>query len=94
MMANAFIEDPPHPKRVNASSIDYIGFGFLALWLATLQFVLDKGQELDWFGSHTITWCVTISAVAFVALVVRELTARQPFVVSRASSGDTISSPC
>ena len=35
--------------------------------LATLQFVLDKGQELDWFGSHTITLCVTISAAAFVA---------------------------
>ena len=43
-MANAFIEDPPYLKRVNASSISYIGFGFLALWLATLQFALDRQQ--------------------------------------------------
>jgi DHA2 family multidrug resistance protein len=80
LMANAFIEDPPYLKRVSAHSIDYIGFGFLAVWLATLQYALDKGQELDWLGSHTIAWCVTISAAAFIAFVVRELTARQPLV--------------
>ncbi len=80
LMANEFIEDPPYLKRVSASSIDYIGFGFLALWLATLQYLLDKGQELDWFGSHTIAWCAVISAAAFIAFVVRELTAHKPLV--------------
>ena len=94
LMVNAFIEDPPYLKRVNASSIDYIGFGFLALWLATLQFVFDKGQELDWFGSHTIAWCVTISAAAFVAFVVRELTARQPLVDLRVLKNRNLAVGC
>jgi DHA2 family multidrug resistance protein len=80
LMANSFIEDPPYLQRVSASNIDYLGFGFLALWLATLQYVLDRGQELDWLGSATITWCIVISVVSFIAFVVRELTARQPLV--------------
>lgn len=80
LMANSFIEDPPYLRRVGARSIDYLGFGFLALWLATLQYVLDRGQELDWLGSSTITWCLVVSLAAFIAFVVRELTARQPLV--------------
>ncbi|HEX4667582.1 MAG TPA: DHA2 family efflux MFS transporter permease subunit [Chthoniobacterales bacterium] len=94
LMANAVIEDPPYLKRVDASSIDYLGFGFLALWLATLQFVLDKGQELDWFGSHTIAWCLTISTVAFVAFVVRELTASRPLVDLRVLKNRNLAVGC
>jgi len=94
LMANAFIEDPPYLKRVSASSIDYIGFGFLAIWLATLQYVLDKGQELDWFGSHAIAWCFTISAAAFVAFIVRELTAREPLVDLRVLNNRNLAVGC
>ena len=70
-----FVEDPPYLKR-ERGRLDYIGFAFLTLWLATLQYVLDRGQELDWFGSATISWSVTISALAFVAFLARELTAQ------------------
>lgn len=94
LMANAFIEDPPYLKRVSAANIDYIGFGFLALWLETLQYVLDKGQELDWFGSHTIAWCLTISLLAFAAFVVRELSARQPLVDLRVLKNRNLAVGC
>ncbi len=94
LMANAVIEDPPYLKRVSAANIDYLGFGFLALWLATLQFVLDKGQELDWFGSHTIAWCVTISVTAFLAFVVRELTASRPLVDLRVLKNRNLAVGC
>src|SRR3954468_22609412 len=72
LMANSFIEDPPYLQRVRARNIDYLGFGFLALWLATLQYVLDRGQELDWLGSTTIIWSLVVSVAAFIAFVVRE----------------------
>ena len=94
LMANAFIEDPPYLKRVSASSIDYLGFGFLALWLATLQYVLDKGQELDWLGSQTIAWCLVISVAAFIAFVVRELTASQPLVDLRVLKNRNLAVGC
>ncbi len=94
LMAKAFIEDPPYLKRVSARNIDYLGFGFLAIWLATLQFVLDKGQELDWFGSHTIAWCVTISVLACLAFIVRELSARQPLVDLRVLKNRNLAVGC
>ena len=94
LMANAFIEDPPYLKRVSASSIDYMGFGFLALWLATLQYVLDKGQELDWLSSHRIAWCFTISVAAFLAFVVRELTAQRPLVDLRVLKNRNLAVGC
>ncbi len=52
----AFVEDPPFLKRANLGEnrIDYIGFGLLAIGIAFLQIVLDKGQEDDWFGSNFI----------------------------------------
>jgi DHA2 family multidrug resistance protein len=80
LMVNAVVEDPPYLKRISAANIDYIGFGLLSIWLATLQYMLDKGQELDWFGSKPIVWCAIISAGAFVAFIVRELLAEHPIV--------------
>src|SRR5690349_24266345 len=41
LMSQWFVEDPPYIKNVKRSSIDYVGFGFMALWLATLQIMLD-----------------------------------------------------
>ena len=82
-MAAAFIEDPPYLKKVHIKDIDYIGFGFLALWLATLQFILDRGQELDWFGSHLIAWLAVISFVSLIAFVAWELANDHPIVELR-----------
>jgi DHA2 family multidrug resistance protein len=80
MMANAVVEDPPYLKRISAANIDYIGFGLLSVWLATLQYMLDKGQELDWFSSRPILICAVVSGLTFVGFIVRELTTEHPIV--------------
>ncbi len=79
-MITMFVEDPPYLKAGPRGGVDTIGFAFLALWLSTMQIALDKGQELDWFGSPAITLCIVVSAVSFVAFVVRELTTPFPLV--------------
>jgi MFS transporter, DHA2 family, multidrug resistance protein len=80
LMSQAFVEDPPYIKNVKRSSIDYIGFGFMALWLATLQIMLDKGQDEDWFSSPLIVWLAVISAVSFAAFIIWELRVKEPIV--------------
>ncbi len=80
LMAQAFVEDPPYIKNAKVGRVDTLGFSFLAIWLGTLQIILDKGQEEDWFGSTWITWFVVISAFCFVAFVVRELRTDHPIV--------------
>jgi DHA2 family multidrug resistance protein len=80
MMAQAFVHDPHYIKKAARKTIDYLGFGLMAVWLATLQVVLDKGQQEDWFGSRWITWMAVISVVALVAFIIRELKAKEPIV--------------
>jgi MFS transporter, DHA2 family, multidrug resistance protein len=80
LMIQAFVEDPPYARRTDKLPIDYIGFGFLALWLGMFQVILDKGQEADWFGSRWVCWFAVISAISMVVFIARELYAEYPLV--------------
>jgi DHA2 family multidrug resistance protein len=74
------VEDPPYIKRNEKADIDFIGFGLLAIWLATLQITLDKGQEEDWFQSKWICWLATISILSFIGFIMREFRVEHPLV--------------
>ena len=80
LMVQAVIEDPPYIKNARVERADFFGFAFLAIWLGTLQVILDKGQQEDWFGSAWITWFAVVSVLCFLAFVVRELRTRHPIV--------------
>jgi MFS transporter, DHA2 family, multidrug resistance protein len=79
-LAGMFIEDPPYIRRTLGGAIDYMGFTLMALWLGSLQLVLDKGQESDWLGAVWIRWGLFVSVVAFLSFIVRELRCRDPIV--------------
>ncbi|MGI4788955.1 MAG: DHA2 family efflux MFS transporter permease subunit [Janthinobacterium lividum] len=53
--------------------IDWTGIGLLATGLATLQYVLEEGEQDDWFNSVLITRLAVLSAVALIGLVWWEL---------------------
>jgi MFS transporter, DHA2 family, multidrug resistance protein len=80
LMAKTFIEDPPYIRSQRPGRIDYVGFGLMAVGLATLQLVLDKGQEDDWFSSPFIVRSLLIAIVALVAFVIWELRTKDPIV--------------
>ena len=80
VMSNMFIEDPPYIRGQRPGRIDYIGFGLMALALGTMQLVLDKGQEEEWFSSSFITWFAILSGTAAVAFIIWELRSRDPIV--------------
>jgi DHA2 family multidrug resistance protein len=63
------------PKRAfhATRSMDTIGFSLVALTFGTLEFVLDKGQEDDWFSSQVIVAFTIIAAIGLVALIAWEL---------------------
>ena len=79
-MINLFVEDPPYLRNAIRGAIDYIGFGLMALWLGSLQLLLDKGQEMDWFATGWIRWTAVISFAALVGFIYRELVVREPIV--------------
>ncbi|MGI4758343.1 MAG: DHA2 family efflux MFS transporter permease subunit [Janthinobacterium lividum] len=75
ILTSRMVEDPPHiiaevaESKRKGLNLDYIGFGLLALGFGSLEFVLDKGQEDDWFGSHLITFFIIICVTALVSLI-------------------------
>jgi MFS transporter, DHA2 family, multidrug resistance protein len=78
-LTSRVVEDPPHihkevaEMRKRGLNLDYIGFGLLALGFGSLEFILDKGQEDDWFGSHIITTFVALCVIALTALIFWEI---------------------
>jgi MFS transporter, DHA2 family, multidrug resistance protein len=79
ILVHLFVSDPPYLRRTT-KGIDYWGLGMLALGIASLQVVLDKGQEDDWFSSHLIVTLAIIAAAFLIAFLVWELRARDPMV--------------
>lgn len=80
IMISRFIEDPPYIRKAKAGRLDYIGFGLLAVGLGTLQIVLDKGQENDWFAAAWIRWASVAVGISLVVFVIRQLTIDRPIV--------------
>lgn len=60
--------------------IDGVGLGLLVIGVGSLQYVLDKGNELDWFASTQILVFTIIAVVTLVYLVIWELTDRHPVI--------------
>jgi DHA2 family multidrug resistance protein len=79
IMTRLFIFDPSYIRQ-ESRRVDYWGIGMLAVGIGALQFVLDKGQEEDWFSSRTITVLAIVAAVTLVCLVVHELRTEDPVV--------------
>jgi DHA2 family multidrug resistance protein len=82
-MVEMFIEDPPYLRQAFRGAIDFLGFGLMAIWLGTLQLLLDKGQEADWFEADWIRWIAAVSALALLGFILREFACREPIVQLR-----------
>ena len=60
--------------------IDYPGIVLLALSVGTMQYVLEHGQQEDWFASRQIIWLSSTAVVGWLALMWREFTTSQPVI--------------
>ena len=71
LLTSRLIQDPPYFRRrkLGETRIDYVGLGFVALGLGTLQVVLDKGQRDDWFESRFIVMMSLISVVSLLFVI-------------------------
>ena len=78
ILTQVFIFDPPYLRHRQKTGIDFWGIGLLTVGIGSLQIMLDKGQEDDWFGSRFIVTLCILAVVGLSALIVRELTAEHP----------------
>jgi DHA2 family multidrug resistance protein len=75
-LTNRLVEDPPFLKREQerrrSIRADYVGLGLITIAIASLQIVLDKGQESDWFSSSWITSLTILAVYAFLVWIIWE----------------------
>lgn len=82
MMTMAFIPNPKFIERVK-SSIDWIGLSLLVSGLASLQYVLERGEHDEWYSSSTIWILTMVAAIGLSVFVFRALRQRFPLVQLR-----------
>ncbi len=74
-LSNRLVEDPPYlieekkQQQLQKKSVDFTGLGLVATGVGCLEFVLDKGQEKDWFGDQMITTFAILAAVTLIFFV-------------------------
>jgi DHA2 family multidrug resistance protein len=79
-MINTYIKDPKYIRDAKVSRFDNLGFGALVVWTGALQIVLDKGQEVDWFGAVWIRWAVFAMVIAFAVFIYQSVWGKDPLV--------------
>jgi DHA2 family multidrug resistance protein len=81
-LSNRMVEDPPYlqEQRKRVGKVDTMGLGLITLGVGFLEFVLDKGQEKDWFGSQMIVTCAILAAVTLIVFVIWEWNHSHPIV--------------
>ena len=82
VLTQRLVEDPPwsKPDRKNFFKLDYVGLSLLVISMGALQIGLDKGEELNWFGSHFIVACAIAFVLSFVGLILWEWFAKEPLM--------------
>lgn len=75
-----FVRSPRYSAKSAARDVDWIGIALLAIFVGSLQYILEKGQEDDWFNSHTIVILTITAILGCFFFIWRELTFRNPVV--------------
>ena len=70
-----FLQDPPNSVR-RTGPIDFFGIGLLAVGLSCLQYVLEEGQQDDWFNDAWIVRLTIISVLCLSTMLWWELSPR------------------
>jgi MFS transporter, DHA2 family, multidrug resistance protein len=79
-----FLVDIDKPDFSLLGEADYPGIVLMALFLGTLEYVLEEGTRWNWFDDSTIRLCAGVSAVSGVLFIARSLTLARPVVDLRA----------
>jgi MFS transporter, DHA2 family, multidrug resistance protein len=74
-LVTTFLQDPPGQRR-HSGSVDWLGIGLLTVGLGSLQYVLEEGNQDDWFHDATILRLSILAGTCLVTMLWWELTPR------------------
>ena len=78
-----FIKSPKYAEKKKLHEVDWLGIALLAITVGSLQYVLERGHEEDWFASSTIIFLTTAAILGLFFFIWRELRYKYPIVELR-----------
>lgn len=80
LLTLSFVKSPKYGEKIKARQVDWWGIVFLTLFVGSLQFVLEHGQQDDWFNNQIIVILSVVSVFGLLFFIWRELTYKHPIV--------------
>lgn len=75
-----YVKSPKYGQKLRANQVDWIGIILLATFIGSLQFVLEHGQQDDWFNNGLIVALSVASLFGLILFIWREMTYEHPIV--------------
>jgi MFS transporter, DHA2 family, multidrug resistance protein len=75
-----YVKSPKYGEKLKASQVDWLGIGLLAAFIGSLQYVLEHGQQDDWFDDNSIVTLSVVCVFGLLGFIWRELTYKHPIV--------------
>ncbi|WP_157207363.1 MDR family MFS transporter [Mariniflexile maritimum] len=75
-----YVRSPKYGEKLKANQVDWIGIILLAMFIGSLQFVLEHGQQDDWFDNALIVALSITSLFGLILFIWREMTYEHPIV--------------
>ncbi len=79
LMVAAYVHDPPYLRR-GIKRVDWLGIFLLSVALTTLQIVMERGEQENWFDSRMIQLGAAVCLISIVGLIYWELKTDEPVV--------------
>ncbi len=82
ILVTRLVDDPPwiKPDRSLLANIDYVGLSLLTMAMGSMQIMLDKGEENDWFSSGFIRLFAVLFIGGMIGLIAWEWNRKQPLM--------------
>ncbi|WP_035673290.1 MDR family MFS transporter [Flavobacterium sp. 83] len=80
ILALSFVRSPKFGEKLKAKQVDWLGIFLLTAFIGSLQYVLEHGQQDDWFNDKIITFLSVVSVFGLILFIWRELTYKHPIV--------------
>ncbi len=75
-----YVRSPKYGEKLKAKQVDWIGIILLIIFIGSLQFVLEHGQQDDWFENTTIVILSLLSVFGLIFFIWREMVYEHPIV--------------
>ncbi|HEX8018210.1 MAG TPA: DHA2 family efflux MFS transporter permease subunit [Flavobacterium sp.] len=80
ILAISFVRSPKYGEKLKANQVDWWGIILLTSFIGSLQFVLEHGQQDDWFNDSLIVTLSVVTVLGLILFIWRELTYKHPIV--------------